>query len=89
MELIISENTATRLVFELDGAGHTFCNILKDELRNDAKVTIAVYDIAHPLQSKPRFIIETKGCKPKDALENAIKSLKKKNSEFLKAFEKL
>jgi len=89
MKLEILENKATRLVFELVGSTHTFCNALKDELRKDEKVTVATYNIAHPLHGKPKFFVETKGEKPKEAIEKAIKGLKKKNSDFLKAFNSM
>ena len=90
MEMNIIENKASKLVFELDGAGHTFCNALKDALREDDSVNVATYNITHPLQGKPKFFLETKsGTKPKDALDAAIKNLKKKNSTFLKTFDSM
>lgn len=87
MEIKVIESKTTRLVFELIDSDHTFCNALKEELKENENVTIATYNINHPLQGKPRFIIETKGEKPSEALQKAVKSLKKKNSDFLKAFE--
>ena len=38
MELNILEHTKKRLVFELKGADHTFCNLLKNELWQDKDV---------------------------------------------------
>lgn len=90
MKLIIIENKAQRFVFELEGANHTFCNALKDELKNDDSVVVATYTIGHPLVGKPKFFVETKkGAKPVDCLNKAIDSLKKSNSAFLKAFKSL
>jgi len=90
MELIIIENKAQRLVFELKGADHTLCNALKDELNNDDSVSVSTYSISHPLVGTPKFFLETKkGEKPLDSLNNAIENLKKKNSIFLKSFKSL
>ena len=89
MEINVIESKATRLVFELLGSDHTFCNVLKEELKENENVTISTYNISHPLHGKPRFIIETKGEKPTEALQKAVKSLKKKNSDFQKAFDSM
>ena len=88
MELTIIENKAQKIVFELKDADHTFCNALKDELRNDENVTVTTYSISHPLVGKPKFIIETKkGTKATDAVKEAVERLKKKNTAFLKNFK--
>ena len=90
MEITIIENKAQKLVFELKGADHTFCNGLKDELRNNDAVTVSTYAISHPLVGKPKFFIETKkGEKPLNALNKAIDNLKKQNTAFLKNFKTL
>lgn len=90
MEITILENKAQKLVFELKGTDHTFCNALKDELRNNDAVTVSTYSISHPLVGKPKFTVETKkGEKPTDSINKAIDSLKKKNKEFLKHFKSL
>ncbi|MFP4568097.1 MAG: RpoL/Rpb11 RNA polymerase subunit family protein [Candidatus Woesearchaeota archaeon] len=90
MKITIIENKAQKLVFELEGADHTFCNALKDELKNNDSVSVSTYAISHPLVGKPKFFVETKkGLKPVDAINGAIDSLKKNNSAFLKAFKAL
>jgi len=89
MEIIVLKNKANKLTFELEGVGHTFCNALKNELREDSNVSIATYNISHPLQAKPKFFLETSKGKPVDALQKAIKGLKKKNSEFVKEFNSM
>ncbi len=88
MKITTIENKAQKLVFELEGADHTLCNAIKDELNNQDDVTVATYAIDHPQRGKPKFFIETKkGTKPKDALTKATESLKKKNAAFLKSFK--
>lgn len=89
MEIRILEKTARRVVFQLIGADHTFCNALKKELVDTDGVEIATYAIEHPQIGIPKMLIETKAkVKPEDALKSASDSLKKKNKDFLSAFNK-
>ena len=88
MEINILEDKKKKLVFELKGENHTLCNALREELWNDKDVTVAAYNIAHPLTGIPKFMIETAKGEPKAALQDAIKRLKKKNAEVKKAVEK-
>ena len=78
MEINVLEDKKKRLVFELKGEGHTICNALREELWNDKSITVAAYNISHPLTAAPKFIIETSGKSPKTALKAAITRLKKK-----------
>ena len=89
MEFKVIEESKTKLVFELIGETHTFCNILKDELRNVKGVELATYRIDHPLVGVPQFLIETKGVEPKKALKDALKAIKKKAEEFSKQVKSL
>ena len=82
MEINVLEDKKKRMVFELNGEGHTLCNALREELWNDKDVTVAAYNIDHPLIGVPKFIIESED--PKKSLKDAISRLKKKNSELLK-----
>ncbi len=82
MELKILEQKKHRLVFELKGVDHTMCNVIKDELWNDANIENAGYNIDHPLVGVPKFVIETKAGSAKDALLNTIKRLRKSNDRF-------
>jgi DNA-directed RNA polymerase subunit L len=88
MELTILESKKHRMVFELKGTDHTFCNALKQELWNDESVKVAAYNINHPLVGVPKFIIESSG-DVKEALIAASSRLQKRNKEFLAAFQKL
>lgn len=89
MEIKILEDEKNKLIFQLVGADHTFCNALKKELTNVKGVVLATYAIEHPQIGIPKLFIETKGAlTAKKALEDAIKSVKKHNKEFLTAFNK-
>ena len=89
MEFKVVEESKSKLVFELKGETHTFCNILKDELRNLKGVVLATYRIDHPLVGVPQFLLETKGIEPRKALKDALKIVKKKAAEFSKEVKKL
>ena len=89
MEFKVIEETKNKLVFELKGETHTFCNALKAELHKVKGVDIASYKIEHPLVGIPRFLLETKGTEPRKALKEALKTLKKKTEEFKKAVKSL
>jgi DNA-directed RNA polymerase subunit L len=85
MKLNVLEDKKGRLVFEIEGIGHTFLNILKNELWNDSHVKVATYSIKHPQTSKPKFILETDGDESsKTALSSAIGRLKKLSDKFKK-----
>ena len=92
MEINIIDEKKDRISFEIKGEGNTFCNLLKDELWNDKHVTVAAYNIKHPLIGIPFMIVETDGKKsPKKALESAaaiivdkVEKLKKEAKKALK-----
>jgi DNA-directed RNA polymerase subunit L len=88
MELKVLEEGKQKLVFELAGETHTFCNILKAELQKVKGVSLASYKIDHPLVGVPTFQIETKGIEPRKALKEALSSIKKKAKEFQKEVAK-
>ena len=84
MEFTVIEESKAKLVFNLKGETHTFCNLLKDELLNTKGVVTASYRIDHPLTGTPRFLLETKGAEPRKALKEALASIKKKAEAFRK-----
>jgi DNA-directed RNA polymerase subunit L len=84
MEFKVLEEGKNRLVFQLIGENHTFCNLLKEELRQLKGVELVTYRIDHPLIGIPQFILETKGIEPRKALKDALKSIKKQAEDFKK-----
>lgn len=82
MELKILEKKKQRLVFELQGADHTLCHALNEELWLDSAVKVATYAVQHPLLAVPKFIIETKGKEAKQALLDAISRLRKEYKQY-------
>jgi len=88
MKLNILEEKKGRLVFELEGASHTICNILKKEMWNDKHIKNVGYTIRHPLVGKPEFIVETDGEDPKKIVASASQKIKKEIEKLSEDFKK-
>ncbi len=88
MEIKILNKTKNELKIEVDGEGHTFCNVVQKVLLQNKRVDMAGYDIPHPLTSSPVIYIRTKGrSKPEIALRDAVRELRKESQAFGAAFD--
>ena len=88
MEINIIEEDKKRMIFEIKGESHTLTNLLEKELWKDEDVKSAGYNVAHPLIGVPKMIVETTTKKtPREAVEDAIKRLKKQDADFQKSFK--
>ena len=74
MEIKILTDEKSKLVFEIPGVSHGFCNMLKQQLLDDSSVKTATYKVAHPLVNIPTFMVEATN--PKAAVQNAVKKLR-------------
>jgi DNA-directed RNA polymerase subunit L len=89
MKVNVLKKTSNELKIEVEGAGHTVCNLLQKELLEDASVDLAGYDIPHPLASNPIIYVRTRGkVKPEQVLRNAIAKTRTMNKEFGKELAK-
>jgi len=88
MRINILKKTGNEMEFELEGEGHTFCNVLRKELLNDPNVEYAAYRIDHPLVGVPVFYVRTKGKDPIEALIDATNRIRKSTEEFMEKFKK-
>ncbi|MEM1515345.1 MAG: DNA-directed RNA polymerase subunit L [Thermoproteota archaeon] len=96
MQLRVLEKKSNEIVIEIDGEGHTLCNLLESVLLEDENVEFAGYSISHPLVGKPILRVRTKSNKePKEALREAIikiiergKNLREELERALKEYEK-
>ncbi len=89
MKLNILKKTKNELKIEIEGEGHTFCNLLQHALLEDKSVEMAGYDIPHPLVGKPIFQLRTKeGRSPERIMLKALERIEQTSNEFLKEFEK-
>ncbi len=76
MEIKKIEEGKNKFIFEVDGVSHGFCNMLKEQLLEDIHVKIATYKVEHPLINIPKFLVETDGTSPRNAVLSAVKKMK-------------
>ncbi|MEM4701456.1 MAG: DNA-directed RNA polymerase subunit L [Candidatus Bathyarchaeia archaeon] len=89
MKVTVLKRTENELKVEVEGAGHTLCNLLQKRLLEDENVELAGYDISHPLTPVPVIYVRTKGnVKPEEALLKALEKASEMNEEFAKALQK-
>jgi len=89
MKVKILKKTANELKIEVEGVGHTLCNLLQKRLLEDEKVDLAGYDIPHPLASNPLIYVRTKrDVAPEEALLRAVEKTREMNKEFNRELEK-
>jgi DNA-directed RNA polymerase subunit L len=85
----VLKKTPDELKIEIEGAGHTICNLLQKWILEEEHVDLAGYDIPHPMVSNPTIYIRTTGdVKPEQVLKNALEKARETNKEFSKEFEK-
>ncbi len=89
MEIKVEERTKNRVVMDIEGADHTFCNVLKKELWNDDAVKSSAYNVDHPLVGEPRLVVQVKrGNDVAEVISDAVERIEDKNDDFLKSFKK-
>ncbi len=89
MEVKILEESKNRILVEIIGESHAFCNALKKELYWDKHVKVAAYNIEHPYVANPKIVVETDGQeKPKNALLKAAERIKDNADKIKKMAEK-
>jgi len=89
LKVNVLKRTENELKIEVEGAGHTICNLLQKKLLEDENVDMAGYDIPHPLASTPIIYVRTKGgVTPEQALRRAVEKLLELSDEFSRELEK-
>ncbi len=87
MQLKVLEKSDREIKVEVEGEGHTFCNLLESVLLEDEKVEFAGYNMPHPLISNTIVTVRTaKGKKPEDAIKDACEKILERGKELNKAF---
>jgi DNA-directed RNA polymerase subunit L len=83
------KKNVNELKIEVEGVGHTLCNILQKRLLEDEHVESAGYDVPHPLASNAVIYVRTKGkAKPEQILLDAVEKIRETNKEFSKELQK-
>lgn len=89
MDLRVLQSSKNELKIEIQGEGHTFCNLLQQALLQDKFVEMAGYDVPHPLVPNAVLYIRTKReSSPKKALERALAKVGEMSNEFLEKLDK-
>jgi len=88
LEIRLLRREPNELRIEIEGEGHTFCNMLQKALLEDEMVEMAGYDVPHPLMTKAIVYVRTKNKrKPETAIRNAAKTVLKRSKELRNALE--
>ena len=88
MRIKVLKNDPQELKLEVEGEGHTLCNLLERALLEDKTVEIAGYDIPHPLTANTIIYIRTKeGRDPNEALKEALERITETGKKLRTAFE--
>ena len=89
MNLKILLSSKSELKIEIQGEGHTFCNLLQSVLLQDKSVEMAGYDVPHPLMPNSTLYIRTKReSSPERALTRALAKVGEMSNEFLEKLDK-
>ena len=89
MKVNVLKKTKNEVRVEIEGVGHSLCNLLQKRLLEDDAVDLAGYDIPHPLASNPIIYVRTKDdVKPEEALEKAAERAREMTEDFSKELEK-
>ncbi len=88
MKIRLLRSESNELRIEIEGEGHTFCNMLQKALLEDEAVEMAGYDIPHPLMTKSIVYVRTMGSRrPETALQDAAEKLRERSGELRKTLE--
>jgi DNA-directed RNA polymerase subunit L len=87
LKINILMKTSDELRLEIEGEGHTFCNLLQNTLVEERGVKIAGYDMPHPLTLRSVVYLKVKkDADPSKVLERALKKMTERTDEFLTKF---
>jgi len=85
MKVNVLKKTSNELRIEIEGAGHTVCNLLQKKILEEKGVDLAGYDMPHPLTPNAVIYVRTKGtAKPEQVLRDALENARGMNKEFSK-----
>jgi len=76
------------LEFEFEGEDATFPNALRTALLEDEDVEFVSCTQEHPILSRPKIVLRTKGKKPVTALKEAVKKLGRSVEEIKTSLKK-
>lgn len=88
MKVEVLKKTSNELKIEIEGEGHSLCNVLQKFLVEDDTVDMAGYTVPHPLLPHAIVYVRTKKKrKPEAAIKDAVKKIRAQNKEFKTSFD--
>jgi len=89
MRIKVLKKTSNELKIEVEGEGHTLCNVIQKVLLEDDTIEMAGYHIQHPLIGNAIMYVHTKGKRrPEATVREAAKKIGGQCKEFRNSFEK-
>ena len=88
MKVKILNEDSNNISVEIEGEGHTLCNLLRNELWN-LGVDSCGYNLKHPIISSPILNVEVSKGKPLKFLFSSVDEIKKKIKSLRAEFKKL
>jgi DNA-directed RNA polymerase subunit L len=83
MKANVLRKSSNELRVEVEGAGHTVCNLVQRKILEEKSVDMAGYDIPHPLTPTAVIYVRTRGqAKPEQVLRDALEKAREMNKEF-------
>ncbi|NYT02344.1 MAG: DNA-directed RNA polymerase subunit L [Methanosarcinales archaeon] len=87
MNLKIIKKTDQDLYIEFVGENHTLLNLLRTELLDDDRVSIASYDVKFPIMDNPIFRLKTSGADPLEVMKEAVTRIIGQCDDFLVGYK--
>ena len=88
MKINVLNEDNNSISLEIEGEGHTLCNLLRNKLW-ELDIVSCGYNLKHPLISSPVLNIESSKGKPRKVLSSCIDELKKDIKALRTEFKKL
>jgi DNA-directed RNA polymerase subunit L len=89
LKVKVLKKASDELKIEVEGVGHTLCNLLQKRILEEENVDLAGYDVPHPLASSALIYVRAKGkTKPEEILKHAAARARELNKEFGKELER-
>ncbi|NWF94885.1 MAG: DNA-directed RNA polymerase subunit L [Candidatus Thorarchaeota archaeon] len=79
-------NSKHEIRIDIEGEGHSFCNLLRKTLLEEPAVDFAGYNIDHPLLASPVFTLKTKKRQANVVLREALEKMLARTEDFRKRF---
>ena len=88
MKVNVIGEDSNNLSIEIEGEGHTLCNLLRHKLW-ELEVDSCGYNLKHPIISSPVLSVESSKTKPRKVIASSIDEIRKDIKELRSEFKKL